>query len=542
MGVPVLRRLAAALALVATLAGCARAGGTGGAQAHVLRIGDVQSFDTLNPMFGTALSMGNLSDMTMAHLVRYGPDNRPIPELATVVPTQRNGGISADGMTITWHLRRGVRWSDGAPFDGDDVVFTTNAVNNPKNNVVGRDGWNLIRKIDEPDKFTVVFHLDKPFSNYLPTFFASAGAVPAILPKHLLASYPDLNHVPYNQKPVGIGPFRYVEWVRDDHVTLEPNPYYWRGQPKLKKVVHKFIPDRNTLFTQLQTGEIDLIPFLGSPYFDRLKDLPNVAYVRQPSYLYSHVDFNTRRPLLRDPVVRTALATAIDRRVLVDKVNHGIGIVQDNVETPASPWYRPVPQRRFDLAAANRMLDADGWKRGPDGVRVKNGQRLALNWGAASGANDVDAMIEQITATWRQIGVAVDVHHYAVALFFALAGQGGIVYGGKFDVAEFAWQLTPSGDLNTINSCALIPPNGQNVTRLCDPVLERDLQAMKRTYDEAAKAAIITRAVRRIDALVPYQVLFLREDIHAFRRGLTGWHPNNTTPFDDMLNVDITGA
>jgi len=224
----------------------------------VLVYGDGQNFTSLNPHLYTATSLSNLSSLTMAYLVRYGHDNKPIPELATIVPTQENGGISKDGKTITWHLRQGVRWSDGAPFDADDVVFSTQAVLNPKNNEVGRDGWDLIAKIDEPDKYTVVYHMKKPYASYLPGFFGSAGANPCIIPKHILGKLPDINTAPYNAKPVGIGPFRYVSWKRGDSVTLEANPYYWRGTPKLKQIVYKQIPDRNTLLTQLQTGEIDL--------------------------------------------------------------------------------------------------------------------------------------------------------------------------------------------------------------------------------------------------------------------------------------------
>ncbi|MBD5655312.1 MAG: peptide ABC transporter substrate-binding protein, partial [Candidatus Eremiobacteraeota bacterium] len=92
--------------------------------------------------------------------------NATVPELATVVPSLTNGGISKDGKTITWHLRHGVKWSDGAPFDADDVVFTTKQVLNPANNVVSLDGWDLITKIEETDKYTVVYRLKKPYSSF----------------------------------------------------------------------------------------------------------------------------------------------------------------------------------------------------------------------------------------------------------------------------------------------------------------------------------------------------------------------------------------
>ena len=546
-----MKRILSIVAVAVMLAGCTKSGGDtsstpGGTgkqeknaytQPHVLRIGDTQDFDNLNPHLATALILGNLSQLTMAYLVRYGKDNRPVPELATVVPTQANGGVSKDGKTITWHLRHGVKWSDGVPFDGDDVVFSTNAVNNMANNEVGRDGWDLITKIDEPDKFTVVYHLKKPYSGYLPSFFGSAGANPCLIPKHILGSLPNINTAPYNSKPIGIGPFRYVEWVRGDHITLEANPYYWRGQPKIKKVIQKIIPDRNTLLTQMQTGEVDLWTYVPPAYYDRIHALSNLATYRGPSYLYSHVTFNTTHPAVREKVVRQALRLATDRKLLRDKINHGIGILQESMVTPASPMAVNVPEIPYDPAKANALLDAAGWKRGSDGIRAKNGVKLNLDYAAPAGNQDNDARIEQIRSMWQQIGVAITPKHYNTGLFFQLTG--GVVYSGKFDATNFSWQLTPDGDINPQTSCAFFPPNGQNLSRFCDPKLEPLLQEEKTAYSEAGRKAIIAKAMPIIVDDTPFFVLYILEDIHAYNRDLTGWHPNNTTPFDDFMNVDI---
>jgi len=546
-------RALATIAACVLLAACTKsnevattAGGDAGASAgphngytipHTLRIGDIQDFDNLNPHLSTSLIGGDLNQLTMAYLVRYDAHNEPAPELATEVPTEANGGIGKDGLTITWHLRRGVKWSDGAPFDADDVVFSTNVVNNPANNEVGRDGWDLIKKIDEPDKFTVVYHLKRRYSGYLPSFFGSAGANPCVLPKHILGDLPNINTAPYNSKPVGIGPFRYVEWARGDHITLEANPYYWRGQPKIKKIVYKIIPDRNTLLTQLQTGEVDLWAFIPSAFVGRVTALPNVRYARGPSYLYTHIDFNTSHPALKDKVVRQALRLATDRRTILEKVSHGIGILQESPITPASPLHVSLPEIPFDIAQANKLLDDAGWARGSDGIRAKNGVRLDLELGAISGSQDVDARIEQLRSTWQQIGVKLTPKHYNSALFFQVTG--GILYGGKWDVTTFAWQMTPDTDLNTENSCALMPPNGQNVTRLCDPALEKYLGLQKVTYSVDARKPIVAEAAKLIAADVPYEVVYINEDVHAYNRDLQNWHPNNTTPFDDFLNVDI---
>jgi peptide/nickel transport system substrate-binding protein len=504
-----------------------------------LRIGDIQDITSLNPHLATATSLNFMSEFTMAYLVRYGRDNRPIPELATEVPSKKNHLISADGRTITWHLRKGVKWSDGTPFDADDLVFSTNVVNNPQNNEVGRDGWDLITKMDEPDKYTVVYHLRKPYSAFLPTFFGSAGANPCLLPKHLLGSLSNINNAAYNSKPVGIGPFRYVNWVRGDHVEMEANPNYWRGMPKLKKIVYRLIPDRNTLLTQVQTGEIDMWPLVGLGYYDRVKVLRNVTTVHSPGYFYAHVDFNMSRPLFADKAVREALRYAIDRGTLRNKIQHGLGVLQEGQLTPSSPLYTAMPRVSFDLGKANALLDAAGWKRGSDGVRAKSGQRLAFNFVLASGAPDNDQEVELIRSTWQQIGVQINVLHYPAATFFAPYQQGGIIYAGKFDVISFAWQMTPDGDMSNINECNQMPPHGQNTMHYCNPKTDVLLQKSKAAYDEEERRPILAAIQKQIIADVPFIVLWIREDIYTYNSDLTGWHPNSTTPFDDMLGVDI---
>jgi peptide/nickel transport system substrate-binding protein len=516
-----------------------RASKNAGTLPHTLRIGDLQDISSLNPHLATALSLGFMSELTMAYLVRYGHDNRPVPELATEVPSKQNQLISRDGLTITWHLRKGVKWSDGAPFDADDVVFSTNAVNNPQNNEVGRDGWDLITRIDEPDKYTVIFHLKKPYSGFLPSFFASAGANPCLLPKHLLGTLPNINNADYNSKPVGIGPFRYVNWVRSDHVELEANPYYWRGMPKLKKIIYKFIPDSNTLLTQLQTGEIDMWPVVGQGFYHRVKALSGVTTIHNPGYLYTHLDFNLTRPVFADKAVREALRYAVDRPTLRDKILHGLGVLQEGSLTPASPLYTALPRIPFDLTKANALLDAAGWKRGPDGIRAKNGQRLAFSFVLSSGSADADQEVELIRSTWQQAGAQINVLHYPSATFFAPYQQGGIIYAGKFDVVAFSWQLTPDGDLSTTHQCTQTPPHGQNTLHYCNPKTDALLLEAKAAYDENERRPILAAIQRQIIADVPEIVLWIREDIFAYNSDLTGWHPNNITPFDDILGVDI---
>lgn len=541
------RSAALAIALI-FLAGCTKVGtqaesGRANAwtQAHVLRYSDAEDIPTLNPHLYSGFALNFMTEMTMGYLFKYDHNNRPVPELATEYPTQANGGISADGKTITFHIRQGVKWSDGAPFDADDVVFSTNVVNNPKNNEVGRDGWDLIEKIDEPDKFTVIYHLKKPYSSFEPSFFGSGGANPCILPKHLLDKYPDINHVPYNQLPVGIGPFKFTEWKRGDYVLLEANTLYWRGRPKLDKVIYKIVPDRNTLVTQLQTGQIDLWPLVARAYFERLQTLKGTTLIHEPGYGFAHLDFNVKHSVVSEIAVRHAIRLATDRPTLKAKVGHNLGILQEGMVSPVAPGYdsKLKDLEAFDLAKANDILDKAGWVRGADGIRSKNGVRLDIDFASSAGTPDTDTQIELMRGWWKQIGINLIRKNYQPAMLFGTLAQGGILNSGKYDVAVYQWYLGPIADLSNLYECSQIPPNGQNSPRWCNKEADAAMEAFKATYDEAKEKEYSDKVQEIIFSEVPTIVLNVSETAYAYNSDLKGFKPNAVSPFDDMMNVDI---
>lgn len=508
---------------------------------HVLRYATGEDIPTLNPALGQQETLGMLSSLTAAWLIKWNRHNLPVPEIATEVPSKANGGISPDGLTITYHLRKGVRWSDGAPLNADDVVWTIHAILNPANNVVSRTGWNLITRIGEPDKYTVVLRLSKPYSPFVVTFLSSAGANPSILPKHILARYPNFNNVPFNGLPVGAGPFMYKAWNRGENVIMVPNPYYFRGRPRLKEVIFEIITDTNTVFTDLQSHALDLwYPTPGS-FFVRFKELGHAfSYIRQPGYIYNHIDFNVSRPALRDPIVRHALEYAIDRETILKKIAYGAGSVQEEPASKAAPYYDPsIALVPFDIAKANQLLDADGWRRGADGVREKNGARLDLLVVSSAGDPVADNIIELIQQWWRQIGVAITVRRYEAPQLFNTYQAGGILYGGKWDVSFFAWVDDPIGDFSFIYACDQIPPAGQNDLRWCNPTATAAEHALFAHYDQAQRNADDAIVFAQLAKDTPTVVMYVRDDISIFNRDLKNFHPNNVSPFDDFMNVDI---
>jgi peptide/nickel transport system substrate-binding protein len=549
VGVPLLRPYAAALALgaCAALAGASNATSAGAQERtrhpytipHVLRYATGEDIVGLNPHLNSQLTLGLMSALTMAWLVRYDHANRPVPELATAVPSKANGGVSPDGTTITYHLRRDAKWSDGMPFTAADVKFSVDVVRNPANNEQTHQGFDEIRTVETPDPYTVVFKLQRPYSGFYVTFFSSGGASPCVLPQHLLKGLSTINDAPYNALPVGIGPFKYAAWHRASDVELVADPLYFGRKPKLQRVVFKVIPDRNTVLTQLTTHEIDLWAVVPAAFYERARSLAGVTAFKQPSYAYNHIDLEMEHGALRDVAVRRALRLATDRATIIDKVRHGVGILQETPFGPGHPFHIDVPRVPYDVAAANRMLDASGWRRGADGIRAKNGDRLDFTFAIGTGLPDTDQIMELIRLSWQQIGARFDVKRYPSPLYFAPAQTGGIIYGGKYDLAIYAWYTAPDGDLRNQFASDRIPPIGQNIPRFRDAATDRALTRFVESYDAAEQRAAMRTVQERLVSEVPTIVTDVRADVYAFNDDLHDFHPNQVTPFDGLVDADI---
>jgi len=541
-------RLFAAALVLAAAAGCTKVetGPNGAAYQNpktipgVLRYTDTTEIHGLNPLIETETANIRIDQLVMAYLFRWNKHGDPVPELATEVPTEQNGGISKDGLIITYHLRKGVVWSDGAPFTAKDVIFSYHAVMNPNNNVPGRDGWDLITKAEAPDPYTVRFTLKKPYAPFLQTFFSTGGANPCILPEHVLAKYKSLNDVPYNSKPVGIGPFMVAEWKRGQEVRLVANPRYWRGRPKLKEVDDMIIPDRNTALSEMLSGDIDLWLDVPGHYVPQIQKEPRVTFLDLPSKTWDHTDFNLSRPLVSDRRVRLAIAYAWPRRETWEKIGHRLSALQEAYMPSTLTWaYKPLPFREQDLKKAAALLDEAGWRMGADGLRHKGGLTLDINFAAVAGSPDVDQSLALAQQELRKIGIGLTVQHYAADLYFAPYQDNGIVNKGRFDMTAFAWGGQPDPDPFPIFGCAQIPPNGQNDTRYCDNEMDALLLDAKTHYDRARRGADYKKTVDLIERDVPLFVDDFRIDHFAVSKDVRNFDPADDTPFDDMMNVSV---
>ncbi|TAM74907.1 peptide ABC transporter substrate-binding protein [bacterium] len=524
--------LCAGVALLVVLGGCTKVetGASGGLHPWTIpgtmRWADGEEPDNLNPMLSTELLVNDLSAFTMGYFFHFGPHGEPVPDLCVEVPTQANGDISADGRTMRFKLRHGVVWSDGAPFTSRDVAFSVRAIQNPRNNVLTRVGWDLIERVETPDPYTVVFHLRKPYAPFVDKFFTPVGN-PAILPEHLLAKYADLNHVAYNQLPVGLGPFVYTAWRRGNEVEMAANPRYWGGAPGLKHVIFKIIPDANTVLTQVRTHELDVDVRVPSNEVPQVRSLPDVRTVSIVSNSFRHLDFNLARPALRDLRVRQAVAHAVDREAIWAKVYHRVGVVGDS-PFPSSSWAYAQHLRGYgyDLGAAARLLDAAGWRMGSDGLRRKDGKTLRLELAGNTGNPLLDSTVLIIESSFKRLGIALDYKRYPTPLLFGSYAAGGIVATGKYDLTIYAWQLQPDPDLSNLLACKSVPPYGQNYVRYCNPAFDRLQEDADTHYDRARRRSDLVEEQHILAHDVPWIVISNIEEVFAANPDLKGLAPD----------------
>jgi peptide/nickel transport system substrate-binding protein len=511
-----------------------------GADAGRLVIATAADPRNLNPAFASAAPVLELSAFLFSYTVRYDNHARPVPDAVREIPTVANGDVSPNGLTLKYKLRKDIKWHDGAPLTCADLRFTWQVMINPSNNVNTTDGWKDIHDVDCHDPYVVVVHMKRVYAPFLQQLWSVNGNGP-IMPEHLLAKLNDrtgsLNNAPYNSAPVGSGPYKFVSWTRGSEVRLAANPDYFLGKPQIAEVVYKIIPDTNTLATQLQTHEIDLAWALSPDSYAVVKQIAGTTTITPVVYAYDHVDFNLRRPLFADVRVRRALTYAIDRRALLRKIRHDLGELSDSFLDPTLYPFAQTPalvRYPFDIAKAKALLDAAGWHVGADGVRVQGGKRLAFTLSTIVESGQNRQIEEQLQTYWHAIGAAAEIKNYPTSSFYENSAAG-ILQGGKYDVAIFAWSGAPDIDQSAIYSGHNFAPHGQNALFWNNPIATRAMDDANETIDEHRRIADYAIVQHEFTSDDPSIMLWFRKDVEVYPTRLRDFTstPVITTPFWD---------
>ncbi|HEY1653878.1 MAG TPA: peptide ABC transporter substrate-binding protein [Candidatus Tumulicola sp.] len=518
-----MKYVAAMILLVATAAGCSRSGSAPSAsgrhawtQPGVLRIATIQESKTLNPLLASTTDDGFIDRLMFEPLLSADPAGNPVPMLAASVPTIGNGGVSRDGLTIVYHLRKDAFWTDGVPVTSRDVKWSWQAIVNPNDNVISRHGYDIVRAIETPDDHTVTVRLKRRFAPFVNTFFAESDQPYDVVPAHVLAKYPNVNQVPFNGEPtVSDGPFKFVSWVRGDRIVLAANPRFFKGRPGLSRILIQVVPDENTGINLLRTHAIDYLFQASIATYPELKDAPDVKLVWVNMNAFDALEFNVAR--VPNPLVRLAIAYALDKPSLVARLTHG----QEKVATEDLPdwmWaFDPtVKSYPYDVAKAKALL-----------ARAGGSPHLLLATENANATHREESLLVQ--EALRRIGLDVEIKYYPQAVLYATAAMGGILQGGKFDLTLAPWYGGIDPDDSSQFLCSTFPPNGYNTSRYCNPDMEAAQRRALDNYDQVIRASAYGRIQHILARDNPYVFFWWQRQLEAISVDFKGFSPNPST-------------
>ncbi|MGA8534293.1 MAG: peptide ABC transporter substrate-binding protein [Candidatus Tumulicola sp.] len=516
---PLLRLALALAAGAANLAACTRAPSTD----YPFAVAQQWEPQSLNPALENGTSSTEWSMLIFSYLVKYDDRGRLVPDVATEIPTLRNGGISADGKTVVYHIRKGIRFADGVALTAADCAWSIEAIDNPQNNVQSRFAYDDVARADAPTPTTLVLHLKRPFPPLMTVVGAPQGF--PILPKHALARFANFNQADFNALPFGSGPYRVARWLRSDRVELVANPYYWKGPVGIPRLTIRFVANPQTALNLLETHEI-------GGYFDeqdyanypQLLAIPGYRVTSTQENAVGAIIFNTQDPLTADARVRHALAEAIDIPSLIAKAYRG-ALPSRHAGAGLFLWAfdpRAYPDIPYDPAGARRLLDSAGWHAGPGGIRMKNGRPLDLLL-ILQAATPGDATVSDNVVQYEAaVGVRVTLKQFNITQFVEPASENGPVYGGKFQMALYSFENGDDPDTTDQFACANVPPHGYNKSRVCDPRIDALLAQGLSTYDPARRAAVYRSLQAVLYRLLPIALIYRRAQLNAFSDRLRG--------------------
>ena len=487
----------------------------------VLTIGLGYEIDTLNP-YSTG-RLGDVQATVLEGLVAPDENAEFVPVLATEVPTLENGGIvlSEDGtrMTVTYHLRDDVRWSDGEPFTAKDVAFTWEAVKDPAFLAESKGGTEYIDAIATPDPYTVVIDYNTVAPDFASTLFTFG-----ILPKHVLEGQ-DLNTSDFNENPIGTGPFMVTDYRPGEYVELARNPYYWdMGEdgeplPYLDGLVFKILPDSNTLVTQLRSGEIDMaysVPYAQVP---NLENDASMTVIPNTTLSWQHLSMNLDSGALGDVQVRRAVAHAINKEAIA----RALGGYPSPIDTVVVPIFSfsstDVPTYPYDPEEAGRLLEEAGYTLGSDGVRVgPDGERLSFEFMTQAGRSEYELAQQVMIANLQEVGIEARPNNRSgPALTDAMnASDYDLWYSGWITpgIPNYAIFYATDGFLNTLNYSS--------------PELDAALETANNSIDPEVRGEALREFQRILMTDVPTLPIIASPSIIVVPANLRNFVPNPT--------------
>jgi peptide/nickel transport system substrate-binding protein len=485
----------------------------------VFTIGDDNDIDSMNPFVGVEAPAYLMYSMNYDLLVHFSTeDYSPSPGLA------ESWEVSEDGLTWTFNIRQGVKWHDGEPFTAHDVAYTYNRVLEER---IGAyiSYLKLVETVEAVDDFTLEITTKRPTTGIL-------SAWVYIVPEHIWSEIGKEERKTFENypNPVGTGPFQVVEWRKGQFFRLEANPDYWGGAPKVDEIVYRIFNNEDAAVQALRNGEIDFADTLQSTPFESLQDVENIGTNAANAIAFDEIGINAGadetlpesdgHPALKDVTVRRAMAHAIDKQVLVDRVLRGNGKAGQTIVPSSVPFYHYEPTDdelfEFDPEQANQLLDDAGYEdTDGDGVREMpgGGEPLRFRYFIRSEKNNTANASQFVTSWLEDVGIETRVQALTDAKLT------DVIYEGRYDLFHWGWFPDPDPDfILSVMTCDQRPPDGVwSDSFYCNEQYDEMYLEQKTILDLDERAEMIKEMQRLVFMDVPYIVLWEEPTLQAYR-------------------------
>jgi len=477
-----------------------------------------QGATLLNPHFAVGTKDQEGSRIFYEPLAAWDPDGNLFPVLAAEVPTRENGGLAADGKSVTWKLKRGVTWHDGQPFTADDCVFNWEYAKDPATAAVTVGSYKDI-KVEKVDSHTIRVIFAKPTPFWADAFVGTTGM---LIPKHLFSAYAGgkSRDAPNNLKPVGTGPFKFADFKPGDMVRGDINMnYHMANRPHFDSIEMKGGGDAaSAARAVLQTGEYDYAWNL-QVEDEVLKKMEvggkgkvsitaggNIEFIQ-----LNQADPNTevdgeranpksKHPIFSDPAVRSAMAMLVDRKSVQDFIYGRAGIATGNFLNAPPRFRSPNTKWEFNIDKANATLEAAGWKKGSDGIREKGGKKLKFVYQTSINGprQSTQAIVKQAC---QKAGIELELKSVTASVFFSSDVANPDTYG-KFwcDMQMYTTTMTQPDAERFMDQYTSVEASskankwqGRNITRWANAEYDNAYVAAQNELDPVKRAALYIR-------------------------------------------------
>jgi peptide/nickel transport system substrate-binding protein len=483
---------------------------SGPAYGDIIVEGSIGDASNLIPLLSSDSTSHGIASLVFNGLVKYDKDVKIIGDLA------ESWEISGDGLVITFHLRRGVKWHDGHPFTARDVMFTYELTIDPKTPTAYAGDFLKVKKAEVLDDYTFRVTYDKPFAPALMSWGST------ILPKHLLEGK-DITASPLSRHPIGTGPYVFKEWVPGQKIVLVSNPDYFEGRPNIDGNIMRIIPDMATMFLELRANGIDRMNLTPLQYTRQTENnlfRKNFNKYRYLSFSYTYLGYNLKHPLFADKRVRQAIAYGVNKDEIIQGVLLGLGKEATGPYKPGTWVYNShVKTYPYNPGKARELLSDAGWRdTDGDGILDKDGQPFVFEIITNQG-NEIRAKCaEIIQRRLGEIGIKVKIRILEWAAFV-----NDFINKRRFDATILGWTVPLDPDIYDVWHSSKMGPKELNFISYKDDEVDALIEKGRGTFDQGERKKYYNRIQEILAEEQPYLFLYVPDAlpiIHSRFRGV----------------------